>query len=46
MRQETKKREDKADNVKRQYIKNLGKIENGIVAVTAYRLVEGITELT
>ena len=29
--------------VKRQYIGNLGKIENGIVAVTAYGLVEGMT---
>lgn len=31
------------DYVKRQYIGNLGKIENGIVAVTAYGLLEGIT---
>lgn len=29
--------------VKRQYIGNLGKIENGIVAVTAYGLVDGMT---
>lgn len=29
--------------VKRQYIGNLGKIENGIVAVTAYGLLEGMT---
>ena len=27
----------------RQYIGNLGKIENGIVAVTAYELIEGMT---
>ena len=27
----------------RQYIGNLGKIENGIVAVTAYGLIEGMT---
>jgi len=27
------------DYVKRQYIGNLGKIENGIVAVTAYGLI-------
>ena len=31
------------DYVKRQYIGNLGKIENGIVAVTAYGLLEGMT---
>ena len=31
------------DYVKRQYIGNLGKIENGIVAVTAYGLLENIT---
>ena len=31
------------DYVKRQYIGNLGKVENGIVAVTAYGVVEGIT---
>jgi SRSO17 transposase len=29
--------------VKRQYMGNLGKIEKGIVAVTAYGLLEGIT---
>jgi len=29
--------------VKRQYIGNLGKIENGIVAVTAYGVVDHIT---
>ena len=29
--------------VKRQYIGNLGKVDNGIVAVTAYRVFEGIT---
>ena len=29
--------------MKRQYIGNLGKIENGIVAVTAYGLLEGMT---
>jgi SRSO17 transposase len=31
------------DYVKRQYIGNIGKIENGIVAVTAYGLIEGMT---
>jgi SRSO17 transposase len=31
------------DYVKRQYIGNLGKIENGIVAVTAYAVVDNIT---
>lgn len=30
------------DYVKRQYIGNLGKVENGIVAVTAYGLLDGI----
>jgi len=42
MRQETEKKET-TDYVKRQYIGNLGKIENGIVAVTAYGLCEGMT---
>jgi len=40
MRQETEKG-DTTDYVKRQYIGNLGKIENRIVAVTAYGLCEG-----
>lgn len=31
------------DYVKRQYIGNLGKIENGIVAVTAYGVIDGMT---
>ena len=31
------------DYVKRQYIGNLGKVENGIVAVTAYGLLRGMT---
>lgn len=31
--------------MKRQYIGNLGKVENGIVAVTAYSVLEGITSL-
>jgi SRSO17 transposase len=31
------------DYVKRQYIGNLGKIENGIVAVTAYGVIDSIT---
>lgn len=38
-----KKKGNKTDYVKRQYIGNLGKIENGIVAVTAYGLLNGIT---
>lgn len=38
-----KKKGKKTDYVKRQYIGNLGKIENGIVAVTAYGLVRGMT---
>jgi len=37
------KKGDTTDYVKRQYIGNLGKIENGIVAVTAYGLFEGMT---
>jgi SRSO17 transposase len=35
-----RKKGETTDHVKRQYIGNLGKIENGIVAVTAYGLVE------
>jgi SRSO17 transposase len=38
-----RKKGDTTDYVKRQYIGNLGKIENGIVAVTAYGLFEGMT---
>ena len=38
-----KKKGSTTDYVKRQYIGNLGKIENGIVAVTAYGLFEGMT---
>lgn len=38
-----KKKGDKTDYVKRQYIGNLGKIENGIVSVNAYGILEGIT---
>ncbi len=38
-----KKQGHTTDYVKRQYIGNLGKTENGIVAVTAYGYVEGIT---
>ena len=38
-----KKQGNTTDYVKRQYIGNLGKTENGIVAVTAYGYVEGIT---
>lgn len=38
-----RKKGSTTDYVKRQYIGNLGKIENGIVAVTAYGLLEGIT---
>jgi len=36
-----KKQGHTTDYVKRQYIGNLGKTENGIVAVTAYGYVEG-----
>lgn len=39
-----RKKGQHTDYVKRQYIGNLGKIENGIVAVTAYGFVEGITQ--
>lgn len=38
-----RKKGESTDYVKRQYIGNLGKIENGIVAVTAYGVVENIT---
>ena len=38
-----KKKGSTTDYVKRQYIGNLGKIENGIVAVTAYGVYDGIT---
>jgi SRSO17 transposase len=38
-----RKKESKTDYVKRQYIGNLGKVENGIVAVTAYGLIEEMT---
>lgn len=38
-----RKKGDATDYVKRQYIGNLGKVENGIVAVTAYGLFEGMT---
>lgn len=38
-----RKKGRKTDYVSRQYIGNLGKIENGIVVVTAYGLIEGMT---
>ena len=38
-----RKKGETTDYVKRQYIGNLGKIENGIVAITAYGLLEGMT---
>lgn len=38
-----KKKGKTTDYVKRQYIGNLGKIENGIVAVTAFGVIENIT---
>jgi len=38
-----KKKGNKTDYVKRQYIGNLGKVENGIVVVTAYGMFCGIT---
>ena len=38
-----KKKGQTTDYVKKQYIGNLGKIENGIVAVTAYGLLRGMT---
>jgi SRSO17 transposase len=38
-----KKKGRKTDYVKRKYIGNLGKIENGIVAVTAWVLFRGMT---
>ena len=38
-----RKKGKKTDYVSRQYIGNLGKVENGIVAVTAYGVIAGIT---
>ncbi|GAB1537491.1 IS701 family transposase [Scytonema sp. NUACC21] len=38
-----KKKGNTTDYVKRQYIGNLGKTENGIVAVTAYAVLSGMT---
>lgn len=38
-----RKKGNKTAYVKRQYIGNLGKVENGIVGVTAYGLIEGMT---
>jgi SRSO17 transposase len=38
-----KKKGNATDYVKRQYIGNLGKVEQGIVVVTAYGLLEGMT---
>lgn len=38
-----RKKGSHTDYVKRQYIGNLGKVENGIVAVTAYGVVDNIT---
>ena len=38
-----RKKGQTTDFVKRQYIGSLGKVENGIVAVTAYGLMGGIT---
>lgn len=43
MKQEIRRKEKKTDYVKRQYIGNLGKIENGIVSVNAYGYCEGMT---
>jgi SRSO17 transposase len=40
---EDRKKRKKTDYVKRQYIGNLGKIENGIVAVTAYGIFQEMT---
>jgi SRSO17 transposase len=38
-----RKKGKKTDYVQRQYIGNLGKVENGIVAVTAYGIFKGMT---
>ena len=38
-----RKKGNTTDYVKRQYIGNLGKIENGIVAVTTYGVFKGMT---
>ena len=37
-----RKKGNKTDYVQRKYIGNLGKIENGIVAVTAYGVIRGM----
>jgi SRSO17 transposase len=38
-----KKKGKTTDYVKRQYIGNIGKVENGIVSINAYGLIEGMT---
>lgn len=38
-----RKKGKKTDYVSRQYIGNIGKVENGIVAVTAYGIIDGMT---
>lgn len=43
MRQEIKRKEQRLTGVDRQYIGNLGKVENGIVSVNAYGIFQGIT---
>jgi len=43
MKLETVRREEPTDYVDRQYIGNLGKIENGIVSVNAYGIVGQLT---
>ena len=43
MKQEIKRREKEPLYVNRQYLGKLGKIDNGIVAVTAWGLSDGIT---
>jgi len=43
MKQEIKRREEEPLYVNRQYLGKLGKIDNGIVAVTAWGLSDGMT---
>ena len=43
MLQEIKRREREPLHVNRQYLGKLGKIDNGIVAVTAWGLIDGMT---
>ncbi len=43
MKQENKKKGNHTDYVTRQYIGNLGKVDNGIVSVNAYGVIGELT---